>query len=254
MLIKKILGLFLATMAALCLAACESPRADQGVDNGNDQSSETDDQGRLDDDNPQNGNAAGDDELLGIGKLPTSPPSYIGFIWDEQTDNAEEWAGYVYVALEYVGQDLIKGPVPTDIADFCPNYRALNDVGRNMFWISLVAAMTKYLSDFDPDKTQVSSGPLGTIMKRGLMQIDHERALSHSCATPDKDDLYDPERNLNCAVKIINDLVARDGAIRKIPDNSSTPWGGAAEAWTILRQGSELEEIQRITSEAFVCK
>lgn len=146
--------------------------------------------------------------------------------WDKHAYGAE-WTGFV---LEGLGTSALAASVPADVDDFWSGYEAADEVGRNQFWLMLISAVAKEESDFDPNCVYHEPPPLG-VDSIGLMQLSVGDA-HYGCDFPDENAVKDPRRNLLCAVRIIDRLVARDGRIGGDADHHHR---GAAAYWSTLR-------------------
>lgn len=175
------------------------------------------------------------------------------FDWDNKHSDYEEWNEIVFKTIDVNGPHLLTDR-PSDILSFCPNYDNLNDDGKKMFWISLLAAMTRFESGFDPtvsftESFNDSSG--NRVVSRGLLQLSIESALGYRCPLNNAQELHDPEKNLECAVRIMDRWVDRDGVITDRPNGN---WRGGARYWSVLRRTDKLDPIREKTSGNEVCQ
>ena len=178
---------------------------------------------------------------------------FVSLAWDGEHDDAARWNTYAQDGVNEFGKDMMSIGAQ-DMPSFCPNYSNLNPFGKNMFWISLLAALTKHESGFDPDGFEVVQSDLGNIVKRGLTQIDLDRADVHGCEVLAAGELYDPKTNLECAANIMNYWVAIEGYIsRSVQQQGTLSWRGASRVWPSLQGGDTLADIQQITSTSDVC-
>lgn len=173
--------------------------------------------------------------------------SFIPMTWDNKHRDATKWTQYTYDAIYDVGESLLDSR-PTDIAKFCPNYDNLNDDGKAMFWIHLVSSMTRYESNFRPETSFQESfkdrhGDF--VISRGLLQLSIESARGYKCNLRNAQDLHDPQRNLECTVKILKRWVDDDNVISKRLTNGQ--WRGGARYWSVLRHTGS-NRVAKITS------
>lgn len=183
---------------------------------------------------------------------PPPPPgtTFIAMAWDGQNAQSSDWNIHTFNAIGDSGSNLLS-KTPTDIAEFCPQFGNLNDEGKKMFWISLVAAVTKHESNFDPSSSQVVPGPLGNIIKRGLTRIDLDRAQVHKCNASQSTDLENSQINLECAIIMMDYWINTEDYISRAVANGG--FQGAARVWPSLQGGNSLQDIKNITSSNEVC-
>jgi len=175
------------------------------------------------------------------------------FDWDNKHQDYLYWNEVTYEAITDLGSSLISRR-PSDINSFCPNYSDLNVDEKTMFWISLLAAMTRYESFYDPDvffQEGFNDSQGRPIISRGLLQLSVESARGYGCPIPQAEDLHDPKINLECGVKILDRWVGRDGLIS---GKVSGRWRGGARYWAVLRRASILAKIKAKTSSFEYCQ
>lgn len=175
------------------------------------------------------------------------------FDWDNQHRDTPIWNEYTYAAIEDHGQ-MLTTTVPEDIENFCPKYRGLDTIDQKMFWISLVAAMSRFESGFNPDisyKENFTDQNGNFVISRGLLQLSIESARGYSCDLTQAEDLHNPEVNLSCTIRILDRWIGRD---KYISNKVSGSWRGGARYWSVLRTPSILASIQKKTSSEYPCK
>lgn len=134
------------------------------------------------------------------------------------------------IALAAVQNEGLASLSPADGKSFCAN--GMSDHN----WVNLLASMTKYESDFDPNQVYVEKG-LGGQHSVGLLQLSlTDRA--YGCAFSTESDIKDPTKNLQCAAKILKKLVGQDGVI----SNSNNR--GGARYWSTLRSTGKLSSVK----------
>jgi hypothetical protein len=146
--------------------------------------------------------------------------------WDKHQHGAE-WTGFVVAALKT--STLIQA-APADGATFWKGYAVANEAGREQFWLMLISAIAKEESNFDPNCVFEEPPPLDQ-KSIGLMQLS-TTDKAYGCNFPDENSVKDPERNLSCAVRILDRLVNRDG---RIGGDEAHRRKGAAAYWSTLR-------------------
>lgn len=188
--------------------------------------------------------------------------------WDGKNADSAKWTEYAQDAVSRIGQDLIKGP--SDVATFCPMYDRLGTQDRINFWVQLVAAMAKYESGFNPAsrmiETSMGHDPVtgAPTSSEGLMQISYSDERVYRSVLPlgvcdfdylaDKKlnvkdlrrTILDPQKNLTCAIGILNRQVQRKGKIAIA--------NGAY--WAVIktdRSSNKLPQIRAITKSLAFC-
>jgi len=146
--------------------------------------------------------------------------------WDGHR-GAAQWTGYLVQAL--AASPLLL-TVPADVSIFWVGYRTAAKDGREQFWVMFVSAIAKEESNFDPDCVFQEPFPLNQ-KSIGLMQLSLSDT-SYSCEFLTDNDIKDPRKNLQCAVRIISKLVATAG---RIGGDTAHRTSGAAAYWSTLR-------------------
>ena len=175
------------------------------------------------------------------------------FDWDNQHKDYITWNKITFDAVSSLGSSL-QSVVPSDVLNFCPKYDSLGESDKKLFWISLIAAMVRFESFFNPDTFYVESFKDSNgdrIVSRGLAQLSIESSLGYGCPINDAMELHDPKVNLECTIRILDRWVGRDGVIS---DNNAGKWLGGARYWAVLRKESTLNKIKDITSNFELCK
>jgi len=125
--------------------------------------------------------------------------------WDHHPEG-EEWTESTLVAIS-TKDPLLSDRVPADIDTWCPGYEAADLEERRAFWAGLLSAVAKYESTWNP----IASGGGGRWI--GLMQISPRTAANYGCEATSAGELKDGEANLECAVEIMSEQVAKDGLV-----------------------------------------
>ncbi len=155
------------------------------------------------------------------------------------------WTEHLYNAVAADGPNLIAAN-PKNIQHFCPNYKTLDKEKRIAFWVRLISVMSGYESSYNP-KTSFKE-PSSGVLSSGLMQISFRSSQDphYDCTMidPEKEkgqaDLFDPKKNLSCAVRIINRWIGHDGTIVEYANNDNgveddEVWKGLARYWGVFR-------------------
>ena len=165
-----------------------------------------------------------------------SPPMQ----WDHHPEG-EEWTESTLVALS-TKDPLLSERVPADIETWCPGYAEAPVEERRAFWAGLLSAVAKYESTWNP----VASGGGGRWI--GLMQISPRSAANYGCEATSAGALKDGEANLECAVEIMSEQVAKDGLVAGGGNR------GIGRDWAPLRSSEKRAAMAAWTREQPYCK
>ncbi len=149
--------------------------------------------------------------------------------WDHRPE-ATEWTSSTLVAIS-TKDPVLSEQVPADIGAWCPAYPSADLADRRAFWAGLLSAVAKYESSWNP----VASGGGGRWI--GLMQISPRSAASYGCAATSASALKNGEANLQCAVEIMSEQVAKDGVVAGGGNR------GIGRDWAPLRDGGKRAEM-----------
>ena len=116
-------------------------------------------------------------------------------------------------------------------------------------WANIFSMIAFYESKFDP-KTSYTEGfddaTGAPVVSRGLFQLSLESGRGYGCPFTTVDDVHDPVKNIQCAVKILERWVIRDNRIA----GKKTFGGylGGARYWAVLRGNRDytLESLKAI--------
>lgn len=197
--------------------------------------------------------------------VPESPVALVAALWEKpHPDDGPDWTSYAFEVVRDYGANLIAGT--SDTKDFCPAYSTLNKDQKISFWVYLVSAMTKYESGFDPTNRYKES-TMGTdpvtkqpVYSEGLLQLSYQDSRNYSFCNQfdwEKDKLLsprdprktilDPYKNLNCGIRILNQIVGSHKAIAF----------GSGHYWAVLKSSSShhrIKEIQALTNQILFCR
>lgn len=164
------------------------------------------------------------------GCVMTQPKDEMSFVappmqWDHRPEGSE-WTESTLLAVS-TKDPLLSERVPADIETWCPGYAKAPVEERRAFWAGLLSAVARYESTWNP----AASGGGGRWI--GLMQISPRSAANYGCEATSVGALKDGEANLECAVEIMSEQVAKDGVVA----------GGGAQGigrdWAPLRSGEK---------------
>ena len=149
--------------------------------------------------------------------------------WDHRPE-AAEWTTSTLLAVS-TKDPVLSQQVPADITSWCPAYPHADLDERRAFWAGLLSAVAKYESSWNP---QAAGGGGRWI---GLMQISPKTAANYGCDATSAGALKDGEANLECAVEIMSEQVARDGVVAGGGNR------GVGRDWMPLRDSSKRAEM-----------
>lgn len=162
----------------------------------------------------------------------------------ERFGDGHLWTRVTMSAARTFGSTLL-ATLPDDIADWCPAYRDNGEAERAAFWTSLLSALARYESTYDP--RAVGGGGRWF----GLMQIYPPTAEFRGCRAQTGAALRHGPSNLACAVRIMAATVPRDNAIAV---ERESRWHGLAADWGPMRSESMRKDMQRYTSRQTHCR
>ncbi len=173
---------------------------------------------------------------------PTEQMSFVAppMRWDHHPEG-EDWTESTLVALS-TKDALLSEQVPADIETWCPAYAEAPVEARRAFWAGLLSAVAKYESTWNP----TASGGGGRWI--GLMQISPRSAANYGCEATSVGALKDGEANLECAVEIMSEQVAKDGLVAGGGNR------GIGRDWAPLRSSEKRAEMASWTREQPYCQ
>jgi Transglycosylase SLT domain len=160
--------------------------------------------------------------------------------WDHHPQG-EVWTESTLVAVS-TKDALLSQRVPADIEAWCPGYADASVDERRAFWAGLLSAVAKYESTWNP---QASGGGGRWI---GLMQISPRSASNYGCAATSVVALKNGEANLECAVEIMSEQVAKDGLVAGGGNR------GIGRDWAPLRSNEKRAAMAAWTSQQPYCQ
>lgn len=179
------------------------------------------------------------------GCIPLQSKDEMSFVsppmqWDHHPEG-EEWTESTLVAIS-TKDPLLSHRVPADIQTWCPGYADAPVEERRAFWAGLLSAVAKYESTWNP----IASGGGGRWI--GLMQISPRSAANYGCEATSVGALKDGEANLECAVEIMSEQVAKDGLVAGGGNR------GIGRDWAPLRNDSKRAAMAAWTREQPYCQ
>jgi len=151
--------------------------------------------------------------------------------WDDRANGAA-WTAAVLAGMRTAPEDL-SAIVPRDIGNWCPAYPGNPPELRRAFWVGLISALVHHESFYD--QRTISGGNAWF----GLMQISPGTARHYGCDVTSGQALLNGADNLQCAVEIMSQTVARDEAV----SYRDTRWRGVAADWGPMTQTRKREDM-----------
>lgn len=172
--------------------------------------------------------------------------------WSQRIESPV-WTAAAHQALDGLAPQLLAS-VPTDIDAFCPGYRSADAAGRRAFYVMLLSELARLESNYDPaaryTEPQIRDRQGRNVISTGLLQISQESANGYGCAVTDQRQLEDGATNLQCGVRILSALIARDSVVT----GYERGWKGASRYWSPFRDNAKLAQLQDATNAAPYCK
>ena len=131
---------------------------------------------------------------------------------------------------------------------FAPGYSGLSASNQVRFWAELFVAIARFESNWKPNTIFHEPPPLG-VDSVGLLQLSYEDERNHHLEHLDRTakSLENPLVNLRCGVKIMSNLVAKDGVVASSGTNGHR---GGARYWSVLRAGHKIDDIRKVATAA----
>lgn len=146
--------------------------------------------------------------LTGCASNQPSPTPNLpgGFLFPALAWKTPEWDSVLYEEIE--NQKLPDVASLHDSPDYCPKYSSLTRDQRKQFWGTLLVAIAKRESGYDPKQTypETFKDAQGRpVISTGLFQISQESASSprYGCGKMTTEGLKVPKTNIICSTKII---------------------------------------------------
>lgn len=173
---------------------------------------------------------------------PTEEMSFVAppMRWDHHPE-AADWTESTLVALSSKDA-LLSQQVPADIETWCPAYPEAPVEARRAFWAGLLSALAKHESTWNPK----ASGGGGRWI--GLMQISPRTASHFGCEATSVGALKDGGANLQCAVEIMSEQVAKDGLVAGGGNR------GIGRDWAPLRSSEKRDDMAAWTRQQPYCR
>lgn len=144
-------------------------------------------------------------------------------------------------AIHEYGSDLVHSS-PSDISKWC----ALDCNQEGMF-LELLSALAFHESSYKESAAmfeKFTDAKGNRVESVGLLQLSIDDGKRYGCDIVTRADLVNPQKNLNCGVKILTKLTLQDGVISGgIPG----AWKGAAKYWSPFRKPEFLALMQKKT-------
>lgn len=168
------------------------------------------------------------DNPISVNPSPTpifSPAPVVKYAWKNELWDAE--------LNDAIFREKLHLTDPADAKDF--NLNPKSEIG----WGKILVMMSKYESNWKPETTyQEAFGDAkgNPVISSGLFQISIESSNARGCNFKSQNELFNPVKNIRCAVKIFAYWVHRDG---RIAGHGPGQWRGGARYWAVLRGTTE---------------
>lgn len=133
---------------------------------------------------------------------------------------------------------------PKDIALYCPAYKT---VDRAAFYDLLLSAMSHFESGWSTTQTyqEKFANVNGVrVISTGLLQVSIESCRAYGSSAKTTEELKDPEKNLECAVRVLNKWIKNDGVIA---GGEAKAWLGGSRYWSVLR--AHVADIRKLVGD-----
>lgn len=173
------------------------------------------------------------DRAMNNGKPLSLLPYWYSYPWKKVTDPAS-WTIFLVQTLKGHGQNLLT-TVPADIEWYCPKYKDLDKDDRTMFWARLISILAELESTYNTSAKTNDTEVGPDVISSGLLMLSilSARHPAFGCsAIKEQKDLFDWKKNVNCAVRIMDFYVKRDGVLSTNTGiDEPGEWRGLARYW-----------------------
>lgn len=174
---------------------------------------------------------------------PSDPSAIIRARWEAKQRDGVAWSKHVFEQIPVLAPKLL-AKSPGDVTQFCPGYNELSVTDKKNFWVYLISSMAELESGHNPAVTYTEAfadANGNRVVSRGLLQISIESGNGYGCGFKTAADLHDPNKNLDCGLRILNKWVGNDGTLA---GQKGTTWQGGARYWSVLRKDPNLGKIK----------
>lgn len=169
--------------------------------------------------------------------------SYEGHLWP-----SGEYAEIAAKQIAVHGSSLLE-VAPEKADQYCTALKGASQDQRLEFYVAFLSFMAKYESNFDTNQTfkEPFTDRSGEhVISSGLMQVSIESCRGYGTRLERKEELLDPTKNLECAVRILNRWMQRHSRLMSL--NSWEGNVGGSKYWAVLRHGRRgYEQIKSLT-------
>lgn len=147
-----------------------------------------------------------------------------------------EWVKMLSEKIDVYGKPLINNR-PKDWGSYCKtDFEKLTTWQRKQFYIMMLSKLAEYESSYNPRATykeDFKNSKGEWVISAGIFQNSLESGKGYGCPYKEQNDLFDPNKNIECAVKIVNRWVGeRDRVIAP----TAAPWLGMARYFGPFRR------------------
>ena len=146
------------------------------------------------------------------------------------------WDAALVAAIDKHGNNLLHMQ-PKDWNDYVAVWPTTRE-GLINFWSKILVTVAKFESSYKTEskyQEKFKSSSTGSyVVSRGLFQISKSSTeqARYNCKWVNEEELHNPLKNIECAVKVFNFLV---GDNKMIAGKNGKDWLGAARYWAVFR-------------------
>lgn len=189
-----------------------------------------------------------------------------------------DWKPALAQGIKQLGGGIL-AITPKDVAEYCPKWPKLSQDERSEVLAVIMGGMIgaesggntatefrecsksknvygregQYKAGFGWCMMGGDKAENGYVISRGLFQISLGSAKGYKCEGIEKpSDLHDPQKNINCAVKIMSKLVVEN---KRLSGKQNGSWQGGARYWSTLRDFNDASRlIKKYALALKICK
>lgn len=136
---------------------------------------------------------------------PETPPQVVDSTPDSPAADFGSVAPLAFEGTKYWSESwdkALKGEIAkydwSGVQNLCKQLKIEDCVAQ------LISKMTQYESSFNPSVKYEEGGDLKGVTSRGLLQISIVSSKSYGCGFVNEQEIHNPEKNLQCGVKIVH--------------------------------------------------
>ncbi len=191
-----------------------------------------------------------------------SVPNQAEPLWEaKHPQSGGRWTEWTVQTLQADGSHLLAGS--KDMSDFCPAYGSISTEQKLKFWTFLISAVAQYESGLEPTlryrESSMGRDPVTGqhVYSEGLLQLSYQDRQAYPfcnefdwqmdrslTVTSPQRTIFDPHKNLRCGIRILDQIVGRNGRI-----------SFSGHYWATLKpHNSAKRAIQALTNQISFCQ